>query len=131
MPVRRRRGDHGTVTAEVAILLPVLVGVMILGLSMVGVVMANIRCVDAARDAARATARGEPFESAQRIGQGTAPRNSTISITQQDDEAHVLVTSKVHLNWPVVGGLLEIPVRAEATVRTEPGTQPEGGSIGQ
>ena len=126
--VRRRHGDHGTVTAEVAILLPVLVGVMILGLSMVGVVTANIRCIDAARDAARATARGEPLASAEDLGQRAAPPDSTITITQQDAEVHVLVTSKPHLSLPVVGGLLEIPVRAEATVQTEPGTQPVPGA---
>ncbi|MFC5265233.1 TadE family type IV pilus minor pilin [Kribbella qitaiheensis] len=129
--VCRRRGDRGTVTAEVAILLPVLVGVMILGLSMVGVVTANIRCIDAARDAARATARGEPLASAQHLGQRAAPPDSTITITQQDAEVQVLVTSKPHLSLPVVGGLLEVPVRAEATVQTEPGTRLEQGVMGQ
>jgi len=119
------------VTAEVAILLPVLVAVMILGLSMVGVVTANIRSIDAARDVARAVARGESLESARQQGQRGAPPEATITITQQDAEVHVVVTSQLHLKWPLAGGLLKIPVTAEATVQAEPGAQPELEAVGQ
>ena len=54
------RQDEGFVTAEAAVVLPTLM--VVLGL-LVGVVVAvgdQLRCVDAARSAARLAARGEP-----------------------------------------------------------------------
>ncbi len=54
-----KRTQRGAVTAEVAIALPVLLTLLFLGIWLIGVVTTNIRCIDAARDVARAVARGE------------------------------------------------------------------------
>ena len=53
-----RQRDGGMATAELAVVLPTLVLVIAVGLTMVSVVLAQVRCVDAAREAARAAARG-------------------------------------------------------------------------
>ncbi|MDP9241529.1 MAG: pilus assembly protein, partial [Actinomycetota bacterium] len=54
-----RRSDGGSVTAELATALPVLVFLLAVALGAVGAVTAQLRCVDAAREGARAAARGE------------------------------------------------------------------------
>ena len=55
-----RRGDGGMATAELAVVLPVLVLLVAAGLTAISVLLAQLRCVDGAREAARAAARGEP-----------------------------------------------------------------------
>ena len=54
-----RRRDAGMVTAETAVVLPVLLLVLAGAVAAVTVVGAQLRCVDAAREGARAAARGE------------------------------------------------------------------------
>src|SRR5688500_20233283 len=53
------RRDAGMVTAETAVVLPVLLLVLAGAVAAVTVVGAQLRCVDAAREGARAAARGE------------------------------------------------------------------------
>lgn len=125
MRVLPRTKDHprnpheaGAVTAEVALVLPVLLVVVLLGLWAVGAVITNIRCIDAARDTARAVARGESPEAAQRIGQRSAPEDAAIKITQEGNDIHVAVTAS-H-DWPLLNGLLSLPAKADATIQSEP-----------
>jgi len=54
------RCDRGMVTAELALAVPVVVMVLALGLAAIRVGVDQVRCVDAARLAARALARGTP-----------------------------------------------------------------------
>ncbi|MEU4390421.1 TadE family type IV pilus minor pilin [Kribbella sp. NPDC023855] len=110
----RRRTHRGSVTAEVALVLPVLLAVLAAGLWLIGTVITNIRCIDAARDTARAVARGEPTEAARRLGQRSAPSGATITITQTDSTIHVQVvaTSATPPGVPTA--------EATATVQTEP-----------
>ena len=118
MPPRRTTA-RGAVTAEVAIALPVLLTLLFLGVWLIGVVTANIRCIDAARDVARAVARGESPETAQEIGRRTAPANATITISRTDSDIHVTVTATPHRNAPLLAALPATPITAEATVQSE------------
>ncbi|WP_442914717.1 TadE family type IV pilus minor pilin [Kribbella sp. CCNWLY201] len=120
------RTQRGAVTAEVAIALPVLLTLLFLGIWLIGVVTANIRCIDAARDVARAVARGESPEAAQEIGRRTAPDNATITITRTDSDIHVTVTATPKGNAPLLAALPATPITAEATLQSEPsqGDQP-------
>jgi len=95
------RSQRGAVTAEVAIALPILLTLLFLGVWLIGVVTANIRCIDAARDVARAVARGEPPETAQEIGRRTAPANATITITRTNSDVQVTVTATPPPNAPL------------------------------
>jgi len=123
----RMRVQRGAVTAEVAIALPVLLTLLFLGIWLIGVVTANIRCIDAARDAARAVARGESPETAEEIGRRSAPANATVTISRTDSDIHVTVTATPHRNAPLLAVLPASPITAEATVQSEPtaeGTTP-------
>lgn len=114
------RTQRGAVTAEVAIALPVLLTLLFLGIWLIGVVTTNIRCIDAARDVARAVARGESAEAAQELGRRTAPANATITITRTDADIHVTVTATPNRNAPLLAALPTTPITAEATVQSEP-----------
>src|SRR6266567_850350 len=58
--MKRLRRDDGMVTAELATALPVLVLLALVAVMIVGLAQARVRCADAAREAARAIARGDP-----------------------------------------------------------------------
>jgi hypothetical protein len=116
------RHDRGAVTAETAIVLPVLVVLLLVGLWVVGVVVANIRCVDAARDVARAVARGEPGDVAQRIGERSAPPGAVIGISRDGTDVRVVVEADVKLDWVLLSKLPSVEVRGQAAVQIEPGS---------
>jgi Flp pilus assembly protein TadG len=102
--------------------LPVLLAVVLFGLWLVGMVVAHIRCGDAARDVARAVARGEPFDAAQQLGRRTAPSEAEITVARDGSDVHVVVSSIVSPDWPLLRRLPPFPVNAEAIIQAEPGT---------
>jgi Flp pilus assembly protein TadG len=118
--MQRKRRERGAVIAEVAIVLPVLLSVVFIGVWWIGIIMVNIQCIDAARDVARATARGESPEAAREIGRRTAPANATIEIHQTGTDIHVTVIARPGTNAPLLAALPAPTVKAEATLQAEP-----------
>ena len=108
-------GDRGTVTVEAALALCSLVVVLALVLAAVSAVAAQLRCVDAAREAARLTARGEQ-DRAENLARRIAPRGAMVQVSVRGDE----VTARVSVD-PVAGLLPGIEVGAEAAAVLEPG----------
>ena len=84
----------------------------------------RVRTVDAARETARALARGDDEGAAVDRGQRVAPPGSTVTVTRGGGEVRVTVTGKV----PGPGGLfahLPAPtVRAEAVAAEEEAAVP-------
>jgi hypothetical protein len=113
-----RTGDRGSVTVEAALALCSLVTVLALALAAVSAVAAQLRCVDAAREAARLTARGEQ-DRAEQLAHRIAPRGATVVVTVHGDE----ISARVAAN-PVPGLLPGIKVAAEAAALMEPGEAP-------
>jgi Flp pilus assembly protein TadG len=118
----RRPDDEGAVTAETAIVLPVLLVFLLAGLWAAGVVVAEVRCVDAARDVARAVARGEPSEIAQEIGRRAGPPGAQIAISRDGPAVRVVVRATVDTAGGLLSGLPAIGVEGRATIQVEPGT---------
>jgi Flp pilus assembly protein TadG len=108
-------GDRGTVTVEAALALCSLMVVLALVLGAVSAVAAQLRCVDAAREAARLTARGEQ-DRAEDLARRIAPRGAMVQVSVRGDE----VTARVSAD-PVAGLLPGIEVGAEAAAVLEPG----------
>ncbi|NIK54888.1 TadE family type IV pilus minor pilin [Kribbella shirazensis] len=106
-------------TAELALALPVLVLLLLLGIWSIGLVVLNIRCIDAARDVARAVARGEPADQAKAIGRRTVP-NGTISITRDTSDIHVTVTAAPTHKPPLLTLVTPTHITATATLQAEP-----------
>lgn len=110
----RRASDRGFVTAESAVVLPVLVlfaMALVWGLLVVAV---QIQCVDAARTGARAAARQDPAGAVVEVTREAAPRGATITVGREGDQVHVTVVAKP----PLLRGL-PFEVREEAVASAE------------
>ncbi|MFC0627644.1 TadE family type IV pilus minor pilin [Kribbella deserti] len=111
-------------TAETAIVLPVLLIAMFGGLWLLGLMVANVRCGDAARDVARAIARGEPESVARTLGERSAPPGAQIAVTRQGSEVVVTVQATAQGK----GGFLKLlpskDLIARAVVHAEAGVGP-------
>lgn len=87
------------VTAEIAAALPVFVALLIAAVWTVSVATAQARCVDAAREAARAAARGEDDAVVRDVAEAVAPSGATVKVSRSDTE--VTVEVKVRAPLPV------------------------------
>jgi hypothetical protein len=85
--------DRGSTTAELAVGLPALVLMLLFALGAVNAVLARMQCVDAARDAALASARGGDGPAA---GQRRAPRGASVAVTLDGSQAAATVRVTVH-----------------------------------
>lgn len=115
---RRLRGDRGMVTAEAAVALPALVVLAGLAVSVVALATGQLRCVDAAREAARAVARGEPAAAARALAARAAPQGARITLADSGDTVSVTVTVQVR---PLGGLLPAATVQGHAVGVREPG----------
>ena len=111
------RRDTGMVTAETAVVLPVLLLVLAGAVAAVTVVGAQLRCVDAAREGVRAAARGD-VATARALALQSAPDGMTVVLTRDGEDVRVVVSGRVPVLGPVP---LDVEVSAEAVARLEPG----------
>lgn len=116
--VPRGARDAGFVTAETAVVLPVLVAVVAALIWGLMAVCARIECVDAARAGARAAARSEPRTAVLSAARGAAPKGARVALAREGD----LVRVRVEAELPGVGQLTvrvggEAVALAEETVR--------------
>ena len=86
------RGDRGYVTAETAMVIPLLVALT--GLLVWGVMAAaaQVRCVDAARAGAREAARSEAPADVLKAAREAAPAGAQVSVRREGDMVRVRVT---------------------------------------
>jgi Flp pilus assembly protein TadG len=106
------------VTAETAVVLPVLLLVLAAVVAAVVVVGAQLRCVDAAREGARAAARGEDPATVQALVAQVAPEGAATAVAVGGGEVRVTVRAEVTPLGPV---RLDVGVGATAVARLEPG----------
>lgn len=112
---RSWRGDRGTVTAELAACLPVLVLVLAVALTAISAVASRVRLQDAAREAARAAARGDPA-TARQLASQAAP-GCRLTLATEAGQVVAVVRSTVH---PLAGFLPGMPISERATAALEP-----------
>ncbi len=114
-----RSADRGAVTAELAMGLPLLVALTIGLVWLLAVGSAQIRTVDAARETARAVARGDDVGEAVARGRRVAPDGADVSVSTGSGQ--VVATSSARVDGP--GGLFRflpaVTVRAEAVAVDE------------
>lgn len=90
---RGKGADAGFVTAESAVVLPVLVAfttALVWGLL---VVAAQIQCVDAARAGARAAARQDPPDAVEAMARRAAPDGAAVTVGREGDLVRVTVVA--------------------------------------
>ena len=116
-----RHKEEGSVTVEAALGLAGLTVVTVLLVAGLTVLTAQLRCTDAAREAARLLARGQPQEATaavHRIG----PPGANLAFEQNGEE----ITAKVTAH-PAAALLPEIHLDATAYAVAEPGTEVPNG----
>ncbi|MFH8699150.1 TadE family type IV pilus minor pilin [Streptomyces chartreusis] len=106
--------DRGFVTAESAVVLPVLVMFAMALVWGLLVMAAQVQCVDAARTGARAAARQDPADAVIEVTREAAPRGAKVTVGREGDEVRVVVVAKP----PVLTGL-PFEVREEAVAAAE------------
>jgi len=106
------------VTAETAVVLPVLLLVLAAAVAAVTVVGAQLRCVDAAREGARAAARGDPVTVVEALVARAAPEGATTVVDVGEEQVRVTVSARIAPLGPVP---LRITVSADAVALREPG----------
>lgn len=90
-----RRGERGAVTAELALGMPLLAALTVGMVWVLAVAADQIRAVDAARETARAVARGDDLGAAVDIGQRVAPDGAQIDVQVTDERVTVTVRGDV------------------------------------
>ena len=94
-PGASRRSQRGAVTAEAAAVLPLLVGVVLGLVWVVGLAVAQVRLVDASRGVAREVARGDDTAVAVRAARGEAPAGTGFEVATRGDRVVVRATAEV------------------------------------
>ncbi|WP_374201100.1 TadE family type IV pilus minor pilin [Streptomyces mayonensis] len=115
-------------TAETAVVLPVLVAFAMALVWGLLVMAAQIQCVDAARTGARAAARQDPDDAVLAVAREAAPGGARVTVGREAELVRVVVVAEP----PLLHGL-PFEVRAEAVASAEQavGTdQPVGAAVG-
>jgi hypothetical protein len=104
-----REPERGTVTAELAIGLPVVVLVLVAVLTLAAASTAQMRAMDAARAGARAVAIGEQESTVAATVARVGGTEARMSLAREGEWVRVTVTR------PVSGGWVTGPLRATGT----------------
>jgi Flp pilus assembly protein TadG len=119
--VRTARTDHGSATAETAVLLPVLLVVLAAAVWVLACLAAQLACVDAARAAARAAARGDAPADVRAVGERLAPSGAAVAVSSGDGTVQVVVHTQVRPFGDVLRVLPAVRVSGRAAAALEPG----------
>lgn len=116
------RGQRGAATAELALGIPLLVALTAGLVWMLAVGAAQVRVIDASREAARAVARGDDVAAAQSVARRIAPEPARVHVVVGD--AQVVVTTSTRVVGPggLLGALPGVTVSAEAVALVEEGS---------
>jgi Flp pilus assembly protein TadG len=107
------------VTAETAVVLPVLLVVLAGSIWVLACVAAELRCVDAARVGARAAARGDAEPAVSVAASKLAPHGAVVSVARGPAEVTVRVHAVVRPFGAALGRLPGTSVSARATAMVE------------
>ena len=101
----KSRDDSGAVTAEAAMVIPILVLVAFGLCWLVSLAVAQIKTIDAARETARSLAREDPRAEAVSLGRRVAPSGAEFTV----EESGGLITVTVRAPIAAPGGLFRFP----------------------
>lgn len=115
----RSTRDRGSVTAEAALALPVLLVVLAAAIGVLVCVASQLRCVDAARAAARVAARGDDAALVRSTAERLAPADATVELRDGGDTVEVVVSARVRPFGAALRLLPAIAVRGRAVAAVE------------
>lgn len=111
---------RGAVTAELAVAMPALVAVTVALVWLIAATVAQLRCVDAAREGVRALARGEAVGAAREIAAAVAPERARIDILERSRVVQMRVAAQVSAPGWLGERLPALTVHASAVGVREP-----------
>jgi Flp pilus assembly protein TadG len=117
--VTRARQERGAATAELALGIPLLVALTAGLVWMLAVGAAQVRVVDASREAARIVARGDDVAAAEAVALRIAPASARVSIALGDDQVVVTTSARVTGPGGLLGALPGVTVSAESVAVVE------------
>jgi Flp pilus assembly protein TadG len=121
------RTERGTTTAETAVLLPALVGVLAVCVWALAVVAATLRCAEAARAAARVAARHEPPSAVAAAARRSAGASASVATTESGGLVTVRVSIRLAPPLPFLRRVVPpLNVAEAATAQVEPAPAPGG-----
>jgi hypothetical protein len=100
-----RRAGRGSVTAELALALPVVVLALSVLIGVGRVVAAELQCIDAARAGARWAARGESGGAIAEVARQFGPQGAQVVVSGGGRTVEVVVSATVRLpgtGWPTL-----------------------------
>ena len=115
----RRHDESGAATAELAMALPVLVAVTVGLVWLLAVGEAQVRVVDAARETARAAARGDGAGEAVARGLQVAPEGSRVTVAVTGDRVRASAAGQVAGPGGLFDFLPGVTVHADAVAALE------------
>jgi len=113
------RRDRGAATAELVAVLPGLVAVVLALAWLLSLGIAQVRTVDAARETARALARGDEDSAAVGRGEQVGPTGTSIAISRGATQVVATATVEVHGPGGLLGFLPGARLHASATAAAE------------
>lgn len=114
-----RRDERGAVTAELALGLPLLLSVVVGLVWLMSVGAAQVRVVDASREAARAAARGDDASAAADIARQVAPAGAEVSVGLEAGRVVVETRSRVRPPAGLFSALPDVWVSSTAVALEE------------
>ncbi len=109
------------VTAEIAAAFPALVVVLLMGVWAITIAAGHLRCTDAAREAARAAARGEEPAVIRQVAAEAAPQGATVDVAEVDGTLEVQVSVRMAMPGPWGDTLPAPTVSARSVALAEAG----------
>lgn len=107
------------VTAELATALPALAVVVIACVWAVSIALAQLQVADAAREAARAAARGDAASVVTAVAEQTAPDGAVVEVHRSDGVVTVQVAVRIAPPLPLGGHLPSLVVSGDAVAHEE------------
>ncbi|MGN0063893.1 MAG: TadE family type IV pilus minor pilin [Nocardioides sp.] len=115
----RRRDESGAVTAELAVALPLLLALTVVLVWLVSLGAAQVRVVDASREAARVVARGDDVSRATALARRIAPDGATVGVSHEGGDVVVETSARVAPPGGVLGSLGSVTVSSRAVAVVE------------
>lgn len=112
--VARERREAGMATAELAMVIPAVLLVLAMCLTGLSVAADQIRCVDAARAAARAASRGESLSDVRRVALRLTPSGTRVEIEMDKGRGIVAVAVQAPAPTRLLPGLPAAQASAQA-----------------
>lgn len=117
----RRRDEGGAVTAELAMGIGVLLAVTVALVWFTSLGTAQIRTVDASREAARMLARGDDEAAARRTALRIAPEGARVTVVRIDGRVEVTTSVAVQAPLGLLGSWGAVELDAVAVAADEEG----------